>query len=1185
MIPRQNPDPVRHYAIFLSYAHADNRETGRQWATWLHHLLEGYEVPIDLVGTKNSRGEWIPASLYPVFRDEEELPADSDLTVQIRQALENSDLLVVLCSPRAARSRYVRDEIRYFKELGKARQILAFIVEGEPNVAAGPGGSNPATRTQAECLPEPLRYGIYREDGKVDWSLEAQPPLAADVRPEGAAVQGWTTGAAYREALQGYGNLPREKDLKKRVEEYEKRLELAKLKVVAGSLGIPLGLLSARDKVAQLQKARQRARTLRRWLSAVGVLALLAVMAGAYSWVQRVESLKTASDTDFALAGLKMTDQDWQATLAYLAEALKNNPRNASAMALTVALIRNLPFPMTIMRHADSCNSASFSPDGRWVVTTSSNFVRIWDASTGRPVGQAIEQGDQVVSASFSPDGKRLVSVAGKVVQVWDTGTGRPVGQAIKHDDTVVSASFSPDGNRLLSAAGRVVRVWDAATGHPVSPPTVIADTVLAEPVLSVSFSPDGNRVLVTSGDDTQVWDTQTGGVIAKGIRHHSKIRFATFSPNGKWIVTASYDQTAQVWDAQTGQPAGLPLKHDDVVSSANFSPDGRWIVTASWDGSVRVWDTQTSQPLGQLMKHDNRVNYASFSADGLWVVSASLDKTVRIWDTQTGRPVSLPMNHDNSVTSAGFSPNGKWVLTLSGNTARVWDAHTGQPTSLPLIHGGNVPSAAFSPDGKRVATASGNIARVWDSQTGQAVGVPMKHADEVLFVSFSPDSKRVATASGDNTARIWDALTGEPLVTPLQNDNIAQSAVFSPDGQWLVTVAMQTVRLWNSRTGRPVGQPIQQAGVVWSATFSPDSQRILTAANDGTAQVWDAQTGHAVGSPMSHRGMVFAAGFSPDGRRVVTASIDNTARVWDAQTGQPAGPPLQHDYAVSAASFSPNGKWIVTASGDGTARIWDAQTGQPVGLPMKHGGSVKFAAFSPDSLWVLTVSGNVAQVWDSQTGQPLGVPLAHAGIISSASFSPDGRRVLTASGDGTARIWDVAIKDPGAPPWLATLAQISGGHRVNTEGGLEASPQDPYPVLQQLRTLSSDDDISRFGRWLAAEHSTRPISPLSSISVPKFVSALLEYNKPAFAQEAYRLDPGNPRVALSLAKFAKDRSEKLFLCRYALGRARIEGRAAEIEYVRSAAESIFPDLSEFASARGAALPTTGPDHPDLARQ
>jgi hypothetical protein len=77
------------YKCFLSYRHADNRAEGRQWATWLHHVIETYDVPADIVGTRNERGELIPSRIFPVFRDEEELPADADLSQPIARALES----------------------------------------------------------------------------------------------------------------------------------------------------------------------------------------------------------------------------------------------------------------------------------------------------------------------------------------------------------------------------------------------------------------------------------------------------------------------------------------------------------------------------------------------------------------------------------------------------------------------------------------------------------------------------------------------------------------------------------------------------------------------------------------------------------------------------------------------------------------------------------------------------------------------------------------------------------------------------------------------------------------------------------------------------------------------------------------------------------------------------------------
>lgn len=259
---------IRSYAVFISYRHADNKDVGRQWATWLHHSLETYEVPPELVGRPNQRKEPVPHSLFPVFRDEEELPADADLSVNIRRALERSGLLVVLCSPRAVHSRFVDDEIRYFKELGRSHRILALLIDGEPNAAD----------EALECLPRSLRYGRPRDDGTIDWDAPAEP-IAADARPEGRPVQGWTTAAAYEQALEEEDALPR-RQIAHLTREYERRLEQAKLKVIAGALGVDLGELTKRNQSFELAKARRRARVLTAWLTAVAILAVAAAAAG-----------------------------------------------------------------------------------------------------------------------------------------------------------------------------------------------------------------------------------------------------------------------------------------------------------------------------------------------------------------------------------------------------------------------------------------------------------------------------------------------------------------------------------------------------------------------------------------------------------------------------------------------------------------------------------------------------------------------------------------------------------------------------------------------------------------------------------------------------------------------------------------------------------------------------------------
>jgi WD40 repeat protein len=325
----------------------------------------------------------------------------------------------------------------------------------------------------------------------------------------------------------------------------------------------------------------------------------------------------------------------------------------------------------------------AFGPGGPRVVLLfndlkqKQHFARLYDLSTGQPLAPSLQHSGSVAHAAFSPDGKRLVTASSdKTARVWDAASGQPVTPPLAHTAAVTRATFSPDGKRVVTTSfDKTARVWDASTGQPLTPPLQHEGWVTY-----ATFNPDGKSVVTASLDKTaRVWDASTGQPLTPPLGHGSSVMYATFSPGGKRVVTASSDKTARVWDAATGQALTPPLAHGGSVAHAVFSPDGKRVVTASSDKTAQVWDAATGQAVCPPLRHDNGVLRATFSADGKRVVTASSDKTARVWDAATGQPLAPPFSEDGSIWYAAFNPDGKWLVTVSGKTARLWDAATGQ--------------------------------------------------------------------------------------------------------------------------------------------------------------------------------------------------------------------------------------------------------------------------------------------------------------------------------------------------------------------------------------------------------------------------------------------------------------------------------------------------------------------------
>ena len=397
---------------------------------------------------------------------------------------------------------------------------------------------------------------------------------------------------------------------------------------------------------------------------------------------------------------------------------------------------------------------------------------------------------------------------------------------------------------------------------------------------------------------------------------HTGAIQCLAISPDGRWLVTGSYDKTARIWDLKADDPAvsAQTLRHANLICCLTISPDGRWLVTGSSDATACIWDLQADDPAASariMSGHEKGISCLAISPDGRWLVTGSSDKTARIWDLQTDDPapsVRILRGHEDSLQCLAISPNGRW-LTTGGSydkIARIWDLEANDPaTSARILHGHNslISCLAISPDGRWLVTGSyDKTARIWDLQADNpaaSVRILRGHENSIDCLAISPDGRWLVTGSGDKTARIWNLEADDPAgsVRILRgHEDSLQCLAISPDGRWLVTGGGfdKMARMWDLEANDPATSARILQGhedSIRCLAITPDGRWLVTGSSDRTARIWDLTATNPAASTRilhGHEDCIRCLAISPD-RRIVIASLDNTARIWNLEADNAA--------------------------------------------------------------------------------------------------------------------------------------------------------------------------------------------------------------------------------------------------------------------------------------------------------
>lgn len=993
------------YWAFISYSHQD-----RAWADWLHKSLETYRVPRRLVGRPHWSGA-VPRRLAPIFRDREELPSSAELGTVLNEALRQSRYLIVICSPQSASSRWVNEEIKYFKSLGRSAHVLPLIVGGEPNATDAPGSG------LAECLPEAIRFEVGANG---ELSSRRAEPIAADAR-------GGKDGRAN-----------------------------ARLKLIAGLINVGLDEL----------KQRERQRRLWRRISTVAAAVALTTLAGlGWRWQQaekhralEAQALKTRITQLYESGRQELLTHNEARAAVYLNEAYKLGVDTPALRFMLARAMRVVDAQVQRVQIGSAALIVGLSPDGRRFLTVGQDWhLKIWDAASGvqltdYALGDTVRWGTAEFSAkgtlvwAYTSDSEKenqqltvLNADTGKVLEHFHLSrmSSDAMSPPIDSEDKFVvrlakdfsatvsslrgkkqmhipgrysAARFCDDGSAIiLGEQNGQISLVSGATLRPLKKFYGLRGAVVA---LS---SGSGCKLLAagTSEGAVRVWDAVSGELLMTGGHSHA-ITDLSLSIDGKRLMSLTRSDV-NIWEGRTGVLLYSSKHANPENALAIMSLDGSRL--ASIDNSrLALVDPVSGAELYTLDGHDGAVNRINFSANGKTLISGGLDGSAVIWklpqaalaEMRQGAATNQGLLAQESPPQAEalFNHRGDALFVGGGDgTGEIWSSHPLTKRQRLVGHHAPIGAAAFSPNDRILATGGWDQSVcLWDTTTGKMLRRFDALGAYVTRLSFDEGSRYFSAAIQGHGSKIF-MVDSAQVVAHFESDR-SHAQAFSPNALLYAVAVRGVVKLWSIRDQKflwstPLPGNIagdEKAGVV---TFSPDGRRILATLTRRRAFILEASDGKLVRQIEDPTAAgLYVARFSANGQQVILGDFGKTAFIWKLPTNQLLK--LQgHTADVRAVAFSPDDALVLSGGGDGTLKIWDAANGELLDSRSAHDGAVS---------------------WDG------------------AYFSADGDAVLTGGTDNVARLWDVH-KERRDPEQIATLLNCRVGWRAS---GIELTPAAP---------------------------------------------------------------------------------------------------------------------------------------------
>ncbi len=288
--------------------------------------------------------------------------------------------------------------------------------------------------------------------------------------------------------------------------------------------------------------------------------------------------------------------------------------------------------------------------------------------------------------------------------------------------------------------------------------------------------------------DQTKVLENKKASISKDIITfngHKDKVSSVAITPNGKYVISGSYDTTLKLWDIKSGKEIKTLKGHKSYITAIVITPDGKYVISASRDETLKIWDIQSGSNI-KTIKLSSAAWSLDITKDGKKVLLGGYG-TIQLIDIKTGKKIKNFENKYGTVQAVAIDKNEKFIL-VGYSFVTIWNMKTAKKVkTLSGKYVGGIRSLVISKDGKHVIVGASNCVEIWNIKTGQKVITFKRHKGRVNTVAINSVGGYALSGDGDNI-KLLDIDTGEEVKKFRGHKYTINSIAISQDGKYVIS-------------------------------------------------------------------------------------------------------------------------------------------------------------------------------------------------------------------------------------------------------------------------------------------------------------------------------------------------------------------------------------------------------------